>query len=186
MVRVDQVAAPADLRNQRMRRARARRGYSLVELVVVLGIVSVLALLSLPLLDLIDQREKERELRRALWEIRDAIDAWHAAYEQGVLQAGREGGSGAWPGSWGPFPPDLSALLERHDSVLAGTPQAGIRFLRRIPRDPFADPLLPAARTWGLRSFRSSADAPEPGDDVYDVFSLSTKRGLDGIPLRDW
>lgn len=168
MVLVGQVAAPA-------RRAHVR-GYSVIELVVVLGVLGVLAMLSQPLLQLAEQREKERELRRALWEIRDAIDAWRAAYERGALAAG----------GTGPFPPDLAALAVLRADARPEAQGSRLRFLRRVPRDPFADPRLPAERTWGLRSFQSPADAPQAGDDVYDVFSLSTQRGLDGIPLRDW
>ncbi|MFT3819971.1 MAG: type II secretion system protein [Rubrivivax sp.] len=158
------------------------RGYSVIELVVVLGILGVLAALAQPLLDLVEQREKERELRRALWEIRDAIDTWHTAHDSGALA----GGVGAGDDRPGPFPPDLASLAVPRLDARPERKGARMQFLRRVPRDPFADPRLPAARTWGLRSFQSPADAPQPGEDVYDVFSLSTQRGLNGIPLRDW
>jgi general secretion pathway protein G len=61
-----------------------------------------------------------------------------------------------------------------------------IYFLRRLPRDPFAPAELPAAETWGLRAYDSPADAPREGRDVYDVFSRSERKALDGSRLKDW
>lgn len=150
------------------------RGYTLVEMLVVLAMLGALALAAFPLAELTVQRERERELKRALWEIRDSIDAYKRAADQGA---------GPRLASSSGYPTTLRALVQATPNATNGRAQY---FLRRIPRDPFADPALPAEATWGLRSFQSSAELPKPGDDVYDVYSLSTKKGLNGVPLREW
>ena len=88
---------------------------------------------------------------------------------------------------------DESGYPRSLEALVAGVPDAKdpqhrrIYFLRRMPRDPFAtDPALPAAQTWGLRSYASPPEAPLAGDDVFDVFSASTGTGLNGIPHREW
>ena len=152
------------------------RGFSLIELVVVLAVMAILGSVAVPMAQRVEQREKERALRRALWEIRDAIDAHRAAREQGVI----EGAAAS------PYPPSLEALTVVQQDRRPGRAGQGLRFLRRVPRDPFADPAVPAALTWGLRSSASEADAPAPGADVYDVYSRSPRLGLDGVPLGQW
>lgn len=154
-----------------------QRGYTLIELLVVLAVLGLLASMAMPLAEMTVQREKERELKRALWEIRDAIDGYQRARVAGAIPA-VDGAS--------LYPPDLMTLTQplpdarpdRHGEVL--------RFLRRVPRDPFADPAAPAERSWGLRSYQSEADRPQPGADVYDVHSRSDQTGLNGVPLNQW
>ena len=148
------------------------RGFSLIELLVVMTILGVLAAAVLPLAEVGVQRERERELKRSLWEIRDAIDAYKRALDL----------AGSNPGD-SHYPPTLDVLASGVPDVKTGRT---LYFLRRIPRDPFAPADVPAAKTWGLRSYQSSADKPESGADVYDVYSRSDRIGLNGVPLRDW
>jgi len=152
-----------------------RRGYTLIELVVVLAVLGLLAAAVFPLAEITLQRERERELKQALWQIREAIDAYKRANDKGQLAHP--------PGSSG-YPTSLQVLVAGDSS--AAVPGQRLVFLRRVPRDPFASPELPAEQTWGLRSFQSSAEQPRAGDDVYDVFSRSTRVGLNGVPLKDW
>jgi general secretion pathway protein G len=158
-----------------------RRGYSLIELLVVLAVLSVLASVALPLSELVVQRERERELRRALWEIRDAIDAYRQARESGAIPLA--------PGE-SPLPPTLQALTQAYADARPERRGAPLRFLRRVPGDPFAedadDAKLPPEQTWALRSYASEADRPQPGADVFDVSSRSLRIGLNGVPLRQW
>lgn len=157
--------------------AASRRGYTLIEMLVVLALLGVLSMMVTPMAALQAQRAKEVELKRALWQIRDAIDAYHHAAVAGAL-----GGASSQPG----YPPSLEALTRLHPDTRAGRQGQVLRFLRSIPRDPFADDNVPAAQTWGLRSYASEAARPQPGADVYDVFSRATGTGLNGVPLGHW
>jgi general secretion pathway protein G len=152
-------------------------GYTLVELLVVLGVLALLATMAMPLAEMTVQRDKERELKRALWEIRDAIDAYKRASDQGLIE--RPPGASSYPAT-------LQSLLQAAPSAKVGSDPASLRFLRRVPRDPFADPALPPEKTWGLRSYASEAREPRAGADVYDVYSMSERLGLNGVPLRQW
>jgi general secretion pathway protein G len=166
--------ATASLRASSVAAGRTQsRGYTLLELVMVLGLLGVLAMMVLPVVEMNARRDKERELRRALWEIRGAIDAYHRTVAR-------------TPGDGRPvsgYPPSLRILSE--GVVDPHTGQARY-FLRRIPRDPFADERLPAEETWALRSHDSPPDRPAPGADVFDVASRSPLVGLNGVPLKAW
>jgi len=157
--------------------ARHRRGFSLLELLVVIAIMAVLASIGLPLAELSHRRTQEEELRRALRDIRNAIDAYKRMVDAGrIVRAADASG----------YPPRLDILSEGVPD--AQSPQGTkLYFLRRLPRDPFAPQGVPdAVETWGLRSYASPPNDPQPGRDVYDIYSRSAGVGLDGIPYRRW
>jgi general secretion pathway protein G len=153
------------------------RGFTLIEVVITVAIVGLLATAIFPLAELAVQRNREEQLRVALWDIRSAIDEYKAAADQGKIEM-EVGQSG--------YPPTLNALVDGTQNI-SDPNLSMLYFLRRMPRDPFyPDPSTPAAETWGLRSYQSSPDDPQPGEDVFDVYSLSTRAGLNGIAYREW
>ena len=156
---------------------RRSSGFSLVELMITLAMLALLASVAVPFAQLAQQRQKEGELREALRQIRTALDAYRQAVKEGRIEASADSSG---------YPPDLDALWK---GVTDKTkPDASkLYFLRRLPRDPFfPDASVPAAETWGLRSYESPPDAPQPGRDVFDVYSLSSATGLNGLPYREW
>ena len=156
---------------------RRTRGFTLIELVVTVAIISVLALVAVPLGEVTAQRLHESELRTALRQIREAIDAYKKASDDGRILR-RFDGNG--------YPTSLDELANGVSDAKSPNQQKLI-FLRRLPRDPFyPDGSVPAADTWGKRSYESPPDRPEEGDDVFDVYSLSPRKGLNGVPYREW
>jgi len=152
---------------QRGRRSRVR-GFTLIELIVATAILVILTGLALPLARVTIKREKEHELRRDLWEIRDAIDRYKDAADRGAFQikVGTEG-----------YPPDL-------DTLVTGVDVGGkkVRFLRRIPVDP-----MTGNTEWGLRSMQDDPQSDSwGGQNVFDVFTKSQGKGLDGTDYKDW
>lgn len=159
------------------RTGRRVAGFTLVELVITVAIVGLLASAAIPLASMAVRREKESDLRVALRQIRGAIDAYKQAADQGRVKTEL--------GSTG-YPPNLQVLVDGVEDALSPS-KATIYFLRRLPRDPlFPDGSIPAAETWGLRSYSSPPDSPQAGDDVFDVYPLEAGKGLNGVEYREW
>jgi general secretion pathway protein G len=164
---------------------RDEHGFTLIELLITLALVGLLAVVSMPLYEVTSTRMKEAQLREALRTIRSGLDAYKAAVDSGTLT--REAGASG-------YPPSLDILTEPLDVANKSNSGFGstdapqrIVILRQLPRDPFfADSSVPAAQTWATRSYGSRSDDPQPGPDVYDVSSMSTRIGLDGIAYNTW
>src|SRR5918993_2932871 len=151
------------------------RGYTFIELLVVSAIVLVLASVAMPLAQVTAQRQREAELRRALREMRTAIDKFKDGADLGQIspleiKAGSEG-----------YPPDLDTLVE---GVPAANDVTGrkLKYLRRVPIDP-----MTKDTDWGLRSYQDDPDDTSwGGQNVFDVYTTSTGTALDGTKYRDW
>ena len=149
--------------------AKGARGFTLLELIVAATILSILTLMALPLARVTIQREKEKQLRHALWEMRDAIDRYKDAADRGAFQTKVDSQN---------YPPDLDELVKGIEG------QAGkkYRFLRSIPTDP-----MTGTKEWGLRSMQDDPDSDSwGGQSVFDVYTKSERTGLDGTKYKDW
>jgi general secretion pathway protein G len=145
------------------------KGFTLIELLITVAIVAVLASVALPLNELVAQRAKEQDLRRALREIREAIDAYKQASDEGrILKKVGESG----------YPRRLEDLVEGIEDQKSPKKER-IYFLRRLPQDPFSE-------TWGIRAYASPPEDPKEGEDVFDVFSRSERVGINGKQYRQW
>jgi general secretion pathway protein G len=143
-------------------------GLTLVELIITIAIIGILASVALPMARFQVKRTKERELRRDLWEMRDAIDRYKDAADRGAMQIKAD--------SLG-YPPDLQTLV---DGV--NVQEKKVRFLRAIPTDP-----MTGSTDWGLRSNQDEPDSDSwGGQNVFDVYSKSDGTALDGTKYRSW
>jgi general secretion pathway protein G len=154
-----------------MNRGRRQAGYSLAELVLVVAVLGILTALAFPTARYARFAAKETELRAALRQLRGAIDEHKRWSDAGLIEIelGTDG-----------YPAELERLTEGISVV--GQVDKEIRFLRRIPVDP-----MTGEAEWGLRSYADDPDATSwGGENVYDVYSLSEARGLDGTEYATW
>ena len=155
--------------------AASQRGFTFVELLVVSTLLVILASAVMPLARVTMQRQREAELRRNLREIRTAIDKFKDAADMGQigatdLKAGAEG-----------YPADLETLVEGV-SVVGDASGRKLKFLRKIPIDPMTN-----STEWGKRAYQDKPDSTSwGGQNVFDVFTKSQGKALDGTKYRDW
>jgi len=153
---------------------RSERGTTFIEVLAVAAIIAILAAAVLPLSRVTRQRQKELELRRTLRELRGAVDRFKDAVDRGQV-----GGTDVKLGSEG-YPESLETLVEGVNQV--GRPGVKLRFMRRIPVDPFT-----GKAEWGMRCYQDEPDSSSwCGDNVYDVYTLAEGSALDGTKLKDW
>jgi general secretion pathway protein G len=144
------------------------RGFTLVEMIVAITILMILTGMAIPLARVTIKRERERELRQALWQMRDAIDRYKDAADRGAFQikVGSEG-----------YPPDLQTLVDGVD-----VNGKKLRFLRHIPDDP-----MTGKNEWGMHSMQDDPTSDSwDGDNVFDVYTKSDGTALDGTKYKDW
>jgi general secretion pathway protein G len=157
-------------------------GFTLIELVVTVAILAILASVAMPMLQLTVQRVKESELRANLRQIREAIDAYKKAVDEGRVSKNIDQSG---------YPPNLEMLVDGVVDV-KDPGKRKLRFLRKIPADPMRtlvqndDGYGQTNYHWGLRSYASEFDNPKEGQDVYDVYSLSKQTGINGVPYSQW
>jgi general secretion pathway protein G len=148
--------------------ARRQHGFTLIELIVATTILIILTGMALPLAQVSVKRERERELRTALWTLRDAIDRYKAQADLGSFQTKVDSNN---------YPPDLETLVKGVD--VAGKK---LKFLRRVPIDP-----MTGKGEWGMRSTQDDPTSDSWGEqNVFDIYSKSQGKGLDGTNYKDW
>lgn len=145
-----------------------KRGFTCLELIIATTILVLLTTMALPLTRVTIKREKEKQLRRALWEMRDAIDRYKDTADRGAFQITTDSNG---------YPPTLQDLVKGVD-----LPGRRMRFLRRIPTDP-----MTGTTEWGMRSMQDDPDSDSwGGQNVFDIYTKSHGEGLDGTKYKDW
>jgi general secretion pathway protein G len=154
--------------NLKSKEARSEAGLTLVELIVTVAILAIVASAAVPIARFQVKRDKERELRYDLWQMRDAIDHYKDAADRNAFMTKLDSYN---------YPPDLQTLVDGVD-----VQGKKVKFLRRIPVDP-----MTGKNEWGLRAMQDDPTSDSfGGQDVFDVYSKSEGTGLDGTKYKDW
>jgi general secretion pathway protein G len=144
-------------------------GFTLLELIVATTILSILTFMALPLARVAIQREREKQLRGALYDLRDAIDRYKDTADRQMFQTKADSQN---------YPPDLETLVKGVE-IQGGKK---LRFLRSIPLDP-----MTKNQEWGLRSMQDDPDSDSwGGQSVFDVYTKSEEEALDGTKYKNW
>ena len=152
------------------RRRILERGMTLVELIVAVAILALLSTMAVPLARYKVQRDKERDLRYALRQIRDAIDRYKDAADDGAFQTEVDTQG---------YPESLEILVEGVETSADGTK---LKFLRKIPEDP-----MTGSTDWGLRSMQDDPKSTAwGGENVFDVYTKTYELARDGTPYSEW
>ena len=156
-----------------------KKGFTLIEILVALGILSVLMAVAVPYAQMSVKRAKEAELTASLRVIRTAIDGFYKDYKEGKISKMCDCAS-----EFG-YPKNLLVLVE---GVSTGEAvEKKLKYLRRIPANPFERQDIPAHEQWGLRSYADSWDSWSwSGEDVYDVFAKTDRKAIDGSDYASW
>jgi general secretion pathway protein G len=160
--------AATPIRTQRKTGRKQERGLTLIELIVTVAILSILASAAVPVTMFTVKREREHELRRDLWEMRDAIDHYKDAADMHAFQTKVDSQN---------YPPDLETLVNGVD-----VQGKKVKFLRKIPIDP-----MTGKAEWGMRSMQDDPTSDSfGGQSVFDVYSKSLGTALDGTKYSTW
>jgi general secretion pathway protein G len=156
---------------------KRRPGFTLTEMLVTATILGLLAGAAIPLAKVALKREREIELHRGLRTIREAIDAYKKMADEKKIEVESDSDG---------YPPDLETLVEgvklKADEKSKSKDDRLIKFLRRIPRDPMTN-----SKEWGLLSSQDEPEALSWGEqNVFDVYTKSRAKALDGTAYRDW
>jgi general secretion pathway protein G len=159
------------------KRRKSHSGFSLVELIVAFSIVIILSSMAVPLARYQVRRQRERDLLSALNDMRSSIDRYKDMCDQGKIQAGDLDGYC--------YPKSLKAMVDGvpQQNTISGNGQNGkIKFLRRIPRDPFS-----GDTEWGIRSMQDDPTSTSwGGQNVFDVYTKANDKASDGKPYSEW
>jgi general secretion pathway protein G len=150
------------------------RGTTMIELIMTISVLSILTGMAVPVARYTLKREKERELRRELWEMRDAIDRYKVDSDLSLFTSIKKLGDDG-------YPPDLETLVKGVD-VQGDVKGKKIKFLHSLPVDP-----MTGQSDWGLRAMQDDPQSDSfGGHSIYDVYSRSEDTALNGTKYKDW